>query len=100
MASPAPALAGYRIVGLLGEGGMGQVFLAEDELLGRKVAIKTILPEISGTGDARARFLREARSMATVEHPHVVRVYSFGESGGLAYFVMEFIEGETLSMRL
>ena len=96
----APAFPGYRVAGLLGQGGMGQVFLAEDEMLGRKVAIKTILPSVTGAGESRARFLREARAMATVEHAHVVRVYSFGETAGQAYFVMEFVEGETLAMRL
>jgi len=96
----APAFPGYSVIGLLGQGGMGQVYLAEDELLGRKVAIKTILPQAAGAGESRARFLREARAMATVEHPHVVRVYSFGEAGGQAYFVMELVEGETLATRL
>jgi len=100
VASAAPAFAGYRVLGLLGHGGMGQVYLAEDEMLGRKVAIKTILPSVSGEGEGRARFLREARAMATVEHPHVVRVYSFGEAAGHAYFVMELVEGETLQARL
>ncbi len=96
----APVFPGYRVAGLLGQGGMGQVFLAEDEMLGRKVAIKTILPSVTGAGESRARFLREARAMATVEHAHVVRVYSFGETAGQAYFVMEFVEGETLATRL
>jgi hypothetical protein len=103
MATPAPAPAafpGYHVLGSIGHGGMGHVYLAEDELLGRKVAIKTILPEVAGEGARRARFLREARAMATVEHPRVVRVYSFGETAGQAYFVMELIEGETLAERL
>jgi hypothetical protein len=96
----APAFPGYRVLDVLGQGGMGQVYLAEDEMLGRKVAIKTILPAVAGAGEHRARFLREARAMATVEHPRVVRVYSFGEAAGQAYFVMELIEGETLAARL
>jgi len=100
VASATPAIPGYRVVGLLGQGGMGQVFVAEDETLGRRVAIKTILPAVSGEGAHRARFLREARAMATVEHPRVVRVYSFGETAGQAYFVMELVEGETLAARL
>jgi hypothetical protein len=79
---------------------MGRVFLAEDEVLGRPVAIKTISPDVAGRGEARARFLREARAMATVEHPRVVRVYSFGERENLAYFVMEYVEGEPLADRL
>ncbi len=100
MASAAPAFPGYRVLGLIGHGGMGNVYAAEDELLGRKVAIKTILPAVTGEGTARARFLREARAMATVEHARVVRVYSFGEAAGQAYFVMELVEGETLQARL
>ncbi|HEV8253874.1 MAG TPA: serine/threonine-protein kinase [Vicinamibacteria bacterium] len=100
MASAAPAIPGYRVLRLLGEGGMGQVFLAEDEMLGRPVAVKTISPEVAGRGEVRARFLREARAMATVEHPRVVRVYSFGERESLAYFVMEYVEGEALAERL
>ena len=99
MAAALPAIRGYRVLGLLGEGGMGQVFLAEDETLERKVAIKMIAPRLAGEGPARARFLREARAMAGIEHPHVVRVYAFGETDGQAYFVMEYVEGETLATR-
>jgi hypothetical protein len=77
-----PVLSGYRTLSLLGKGGMGRVYLAEDEILRRHVAIK-ILPENALEDDhARARFLREARAMANIEHPNVVRVYSFGESQG------------------
>jgi predicted Ser/Thr protein kinase len=100
VASAAPAIPGYRVLRLLGEGGMGKVFLAEDEVLGRPVAVKTISSAVAGRGEARARFLREARAMATVEHPRVVRVYSFGEREALAYFVMEYVEGEALVDRL
>jgi hypothetical protein len=96
----APAILGYRMLQPIGAGGMGQVWLAEDETLGRRVAIKTISPARAGEGEARTRFLREARTMATVEHPHVVRVYAYGEAGGHAYFVMERVEGESLSARL
>ena len=70
MGEPAVAFPGYKMVRLLGKGGMGEVFLAEDEALGRKVAIKTLTP----TPEGRARFLREARSLATLDHPRVVRI--------------------------
>jgi hypothetical protein len=100
MATSAPAILGYRMLHPIGAGGMGQVWLAEDEILGRRVAIKTISPARAGEGEARTRFLREARTMATVEHPHVVRVYAYGEARGQAYFVMERVEGESLSARL
>jgi serine/threonine-protein kinase len=75
-----PALPGYRLLRLLGEGGMGAVYLAQDETLGRRVAIKLLSGRLERDLEARVRFLREARAMATVDHPHIVRVYSFGEA--------------------
>ena len=85
---------------MLGEGGMGAVYLAEDPTLGRRVAVKVVSDRFTGTPAARDRFIREARSMATVEHPNVVRVYSFGEVEDRPYFVMEYVEGESLAQRL
>src|SRR5688572_33085152 len=79
---------------------MGQVFLAQDETLERRVAIKVIAESLAGEGAARARFLREARAMAGVEHANVVRIYAFGEAEGHLYIVMEYVEGETLAARL
>ena len=96
MSEPAVAFPGYKMVRLLGKGGMGEVFLAEDEALGRRVAIKTLTP----TPEGRARFLREARSLATLDHPRVVRIYSYGETSESPFFVMEYVEGETLAERL
>lgn len=96
MSSPTPAFPGYRMLRQLGKGGMGEVFLAEDEALGRKVAIKTLTPSPEG----RARFLREARSLATLDHPRVVHIYSYGETAESPFFVMEYVEGETLADRL
>jgi predicted ATPase/predicted Ser/Thr protein kinase len=95
-----PAIPGHRIVRLLGEGGMGRVYLAEDETLGRRVAIKLISETFAATDTAIQRFLREARTMATVEHPHIVRVYSFGKTEGRHYLVMEYVEGESLARRI
>ena len=95
-----PVIRGYRMLRVLGEGGMGRVYLAEDELLGRTVALKVVSEKFLDRPDARQRFLREARSMATIEHPNVVRVYSFAETESGAYLVMEFVEGENLSERL
>ena len=97
----APAAAGrlgrYRILHRLGEGGMGIVFAAEDESLGRKVAVKTIAePDES----ARKRFRREARAAAGVNHPNVCQVYEIGEDGGQLFIAMELLEGEPLSARL
>ncbi|MEO8362734.1 MAG: serine/threonine-protein kinase [Vicinamibacteria bacterium] len=96
MGAPAVAFPGYKMLKLLGKGGMGEVFLAEDEALGRRVAIKTLTP----TPEGRARFLREARSLATLDHPRVVRIYSYGETSESPFFVMEYVEGETLADRL
>ena len=95
-----PSIRGYRILHSLGEGGMGQVFLAEDETLERRVAIKVISRALAGEGVARSRFLREARAMAGVEHANVVRIYAFGEAEGHLYIVMEYVAGETLAARL
>ena len=90
-------LSGYRLLSLLGKGGMGAVYLAEDETLKRQVAIKVISEQIPRSSDSYARFLREAQTMATVEHPHVVRLYSFGEIDQRPYFIMEYVQGESLS---
>jgi tetratricopeptide (TPR) repeat protein/predicted Ser/Thr protein kinase len=93
-------IAGYRVISRLGHGGMGAVYLAEDLNLGRRVAIKVVADAIAKDAAIRARFLREARLLATVEHTNVVRVYSFGASEERAYLVMEYVEGETLSDRI
>src|SRR5688572_22945163 len=89
----------YRIIERLGEGGMGIVYLAEDTVLGRQVAIKT-LTEASGTGNQqfRTRFLREARAVSALSHPHIATIHDYGETpDGQPYIVMEFIRGETLA---
>ena len=96
----APVIPGYRLVRLLGEGGMGRVYLAEDGALGRRAAVKVMPARRVDSDDARARFLREARSLASVEHPNVVRVYAFGQADGQPYLVMEYVEGESLADRL
>jgi tetratricopeptide (TPR) repeat protein len=91
---------GYRIERRLGEGGMGAVYLAEDVALGRRVAVKVVSDAIARDAESRARFLREARLLATVEHPNVVRVYSYGTAGERPYLAMEYVEGETLADRI
>ncbi|MFE6762025.1 serine/threonine-protein kinase [Streptomyces sp. NPDC057689] len=93
----------YRLVRQLGEGGMGQVWEARDEALGRLVAVK-VIASLTGGGDrgdeARARFLREARITAALQHPHVVTVHDLGETetggGSAPFLVMELLRGETL----
>lgn len=98
--APLPALPGYHFIRLLGRGGMGAVYLAEEQALGRRVAIKVVSEFFARQPEYRARFVREARTMATVEHPNVARVYSFGETEGRLYLVMEFVEGEMLAERI
>jgi serine/threonine-protein kinase len=96
-ASDPERLGRYRILHRLGQGGMGIVFAAEDETLGRRIAVKTISePDDS----ARKRFKREARAAAGVTHPNVCQVYDVGEDSGHLYIAMELLEGEPLSSRL
>ena len=88
----------YRIVEKLGEGGMGVVYVAEDTLLGRRVAIKT-LTAARGLGEQhfRSRFLREARAVSKLSHPHIATIYDYGEiENGQPYIVMELVKGSTL----
>ncbi|CAN5720990.1 hypothetical protein BH18ACI4_BH18ACI4_09110 [soil metagenome] len=92
-------LSHYRIIEQLGAGGMGIVYLAEDTVLGRQVAIKT-LTNVSGSDNKhfRARFLREARAVSALSHPHIATIHDYGETpDGQPYIVMEFIRGETLA---
>lgn len=96
----APEIEGYKILRREGAGGMGEVYLAEDVTLGRKVAIKMISREFAVDTDSRARFTREARAMAKVEHPHIVRIYSFGTVDQSDYLVMEFVDGEVLADKI
>src|SRR4051794_849080 len=86
-------LAGYRIEGLLGRGGMGFVFSAEHILLGRKAAIKTLLPELIGDVDFKERFIRESRVVASIDHPNIIPIYDAGEADGVAYIAMRYVQG-------
>jgi len=86
----------FEILRALGKGSMGEVFLGRDPVLGRDVAIKTIQPGSSFGEEAKARFEREARATAAMNHPNIVTVFDFGEEGGLHYLVMEYIDGENL----
>lgn len=90
-------LSGYTIVSEIGAGGMGRVFLAMDERLGRKVAIKTLSPRYASNPVLRARFMHEARAMAQVSHPNIARIYALGPDGEPPHFVMEYLEGAPLT---
>jgi serine/threonine-protein kinase len=86
----------YRLLSVLGSGGMGCVYLAEDEVLHRRVAVKLLLPHHADDPRFVERFRREARAAAALSHPHVVAVYDLGEDEGTPYIVMQCVRGETL----
>ena len=90
----------FEIVGLLGAGGMGEVYKARDTRLDRTVAIKVLPSHLSEDPDRRARFDREARAISRLTHPHICTLYDMGHEGGVDYLVMECLEGETLADRL
>jgi len=90
----------FRVVGLLGEGGMGLVYDAIDTRLGRPVALKTIRRETVDSALARERFWREARLAATVNHPNICQIYEIGDADGRLFLAMERLEGESLAVRL
>jgi serine/threonine protein kinase len=90
----------YRILSVIGRGGMGVVYKAEDSLLRRVVALKAILPTLGTNVEVHKRFLREARAMAAVEHEHIVRLYEVNEDRGVPYIAMELLVGESLAARL
>jgi len=94
------AIAGYRIKKLLDQGGMGGVYLAEDENLERLVAIKVINPELSEHPEAKRRFTREALIVAAFQHANIVTVYASGWLGEKQYIVMEYVSGGTLGQRM
>ena len=104
-AAGVPAMVGqtlgsFRVTGLVGEGGMGQVYRAEHVLIGRKAAIKVLAPEVASDRDIVSRFFNEARAVNDIRHPNIVEVTDFGQFGNQPYIVMELLEGETLEDRL
>jgi hypothetical protein len=90
----------YRVLGVLGEGGMGVVFRADDPRLRRQIALKVILPRYAADPEARQRFLREARAQAAVEHEHVTPIYEVEEDRGTPYIAMPLLRGTTLAAAL
>ncbi|MBL8840841.1 MAG: serine/threonine protein kinase [Planctomycetes bacterium] len=95
-----PLIAGYELLAELGRGGMGTVYLALQQPLGRRVALKILPPTVAASARRRERFLREARAVASLEHESIVRLFEAGESDGVPYFSMEWIAGETVAARL
>ena len=91
----------YRIVRLIGEGGMGRVYEAIHDQIQRRAAIKVLHAQFAHNSEAFTRFLNEARAVNIVQHPGVVNVFEFGQTeDGSPYIVMEYLEGESLSARL
>ncbi len=93
-------LGGYRILSLLGSGGMGAVYRAEDPRLQRPVALKVVLAHLAKDPVTKARFLREAQAIAKVNHDHIVPIYQVGEDGGLPFLAMPLLKGQPLSVHL
>jgi len=90
----------YEILGPLGAGGMGEVYRARDTRLGREVAVKVLPDHLSDSPEVRARFEREARTISSLNHPHICTLYDVGQEASNDYLVMELVEGETLAARL
>ncbi len=98
--TPGTRLGVYDITAAIGEGGMGQVYRATDSTLGRQVAIK-ILPDVfAADPDRMARFEREAKTLTSLNHPHIGAIYGFEKTGGAHALVMELVEGDDLSQRI
>ena len=90
----------YTILAPLGAGGMGEVYRARDSKLGRDVAIKILPSHFTADPERRARFAREARLLATLNHPHIGAIYGLEETDGVTALVLELVEGPTLADRL
>jgi Tol biopolymer transport system component len=90
----------YEIISLLGAGGMGEVYRARDTRLDRTVAIKVLPSHLSSSSELKARFEQEARAISSLNHPHICHLYDVGSQDGIAYLVMEYLQGDTLADRL
>ena len=90
----------YKILEKIGQGGMGEVFLAQDTKLDRKVALKFLPEELQQDTTARKRFLREAKSAAALDHPFICHIHEVGEAEGKSFIAMEYIQGTTLQQPL
>src|SRR6478736_1961486 len=93
-------LGGYQLQTLLGAGGMGEVYRAHDSKLRRDVAIKILPPAVTGDSSRLARFEREARMLAALNHPNICAIYGLEEADGLRFLILELVDGETLAQKL
>jgi serine/threonine protein kinase/tetratricopeptide (TPR) repeat protein len=98
--APGDVLSHYRVLSPLGSGGMGQVYLAEDVRLGRKLALKVLLPRAAPDENRLRRFEREARTISALNHPNILTIYDVGHAGGMQFIATEYIDGVTLRTML
>src|SRR5580692_716882 len=98
--APGTRLAHYEIISMLGAGGMGEVYLAEDMHLRRKVALKMLAPELTRDERGLRRFEQEARAASALNHPNILTIHEFGQANGMHFIASEFIDGATLRQRL
>ncbi len=98
--SPGTTLGPYEILSPIGAGGMGEVYKARDTRLDRTVAIKVLPEHVASDPDLKQRFEREAKTISSLNHPHICTLYDIGEQDGIDFLVMEYLEGETLAQRL
>jgi TolB-like protein len=94
--APGTQLAHYKVISMLGAGGMGEVYLAEDTRLGRKVALKLLSPALTLDQRGLRRFEQEARAASALNHPNILTIYEFGQANGLHFIASEFVDGATL----
>jgi serine/threonine protein kinase len=90
----------YKIIGKLGEGGMGIVYKAKDTRLDRTVALKFLPPELTKDGEAKKRFIQEAKAAAALNHPHICTIYEIDDAEQQTFISMEYIEGQSLKDKL
>src|SRR6266567_4297112 len=93
-------LSHYRIVSKLGAGGMGEVYLAEDKKLNRKVALKILPAEVASNQERMRRFVQEAKAASALNHPNIITIHEVGEADSRHFIATEFIDGETLRQRM
>ncbi|MBF8301324.1 MAG: prkC 23, partial [Acidobacteria bacterium] len=98
--TPGTRLGPYEVIALIGVGGMGEVYQATDTTLGRQVAIKVLPEALASDPDRIARFEREAKTLAALNHPNIAQIYGFEKSSGVHALVMELVEGPTLAERI
>ena len=98
--TPGARLGVYEIIASIGVGGMGEVYRATDTTLGRQVAIKILPDAFASDAERLARFEREAKTLASLNHPHIAAIYGFEKSAGMHALVMELVEGPTLADRI